>query len=151
MKKIILLLIVATLSLSASAQQGNAGNRQQGGKVDNKEQIEAFKIAYMTEKLSLSTTQSQLFWPLYNEYDAAVREVMSERRAVHRKINESSATISDVNTWLDAEARIVEVRRSYVSRFLEVISADQTAKLLAAEEDFKQELVRSIRRGGQLE
>ncbi len=150
MKKIILLLIVATLSLSASAQQGNGGNRQ-GGKIDNKEQIEAFKIAYMTEKLALTTSQSQLFWPLYNEYDAAVRDVMKSRREVHRKINSSTATISDVNTWLDAEARIVEIRRSYISRFQDVISADQIAKLLAAEEDFKQELVRSIRRGGQLE
>lgn len=145
MKKIILLLMVACISLSALAQKGT------GNKLDNKEQIENFKIAYIADKLSLSTSQSQLFWPLYNEYETAVREVMGERREIHRKINQSSSTISDVNGWLNAEARIVEVRRSYVSRFLEVISAEQIAKLLAAEEDFKQELVRSIRRGGQLD
>jgi Tfp pilus assembly protein PilZ len=35
---------------------------------DKKETIESFKVAFITQKLNLTTKEAQLFWPVYNEY-----------------------------------------------------------------------------------
>ena len=36
-------------------------------KRDRDERIESMRIAYITDRLDLSPTESQQFWPLYNE------------------------------------------------------------------------------------
>ena len=35
---------------------------------ENKEKIKALKIAYLTEKLDLSSNEAEKFWPIYNKH-----------------------------------------------------------------------------------
>ena len=36
---------------------------------DKKEKIKALKIAFISQKLSLTTEQAEKFWPIYNKYE----------------------------------------------------------------------------------
>ncbi len=35
----------------------------------DKDKIKSLKIAFITERLDLSTKEAQTFWPIYNEYE----------------------------------------------------------------------------------
>jgi len=64
MRKTTLLVIIAILgSMLKSNAQAN-------------ERIQSLKIAIFTEELKLSATEAQKFWPIYNEYDAKLSEIL---------------------------------------------------------------------------
>jgi len=42
---------------------------------DRKERIEVLKIQFITEKLDLTPSEAESFWPVYEEYNKAVREI----------------------------------------------------------------------------
>lgn len=52
------------------------GPRMQGeDRKDRKERIEVFKIQFITEKLELTPNEAESFWPVYEEYNKAVKEI----------------------------------------------------------------------------
>jgi len=52
------------------------GPRMQGeDRKDRKERIEVFKIQFITEKLDLTPSEAESFWPVYEEYNKAVKEI----------------------------------------------------------------------------
>ena len=58
MKKIVLFVLFMSAAFSSvHAQQ------------DKHEKIRAFKTAYLTEQLSLTSSEAEKFWPVYNEYE----------------------------------------------------------------------------------
>ncbi len=147
MKKIVMILTVVLLSFTAYAQQNNDNaEARKEAREQRAKQIETQKIAYMTQALELTVQQSQEFWPIYNQYDAEVQKLFRERRKLHRNLEGENATKEDIDLLLDKEAAMVEVRRSYVPSFVKVLSVSQAARIFVAEENFKQELVRSLRK-----
>jgi hypothetical protein len=93
MKKLYLILFVAFLAIGATAQplpphrpmgEPKQGFRQGGGpgpegREGKKERIEMFKIQFITEKLSLTTAEAQLFWPVYESHKKAVQEIIANK------------------------------------------------------------------------
>ena len=52
------------------------GPRMQGeDRKERKERIEVFKIQFITEKLELTPSEAESFWPVYEEYNKAVKEI----------------------------------------------------------------------------
>lgn len=45
------------------------------------EKLEALKIAFITEKLSLTTKEAQNFWPVYNEYSQKIEKIRKAKRS----------------------------------------------------------------------
>ncbi|TYP96089.1 hypothetical protein C7447_10926 [Tenacibaculum adriaticum] len=80
MKKTILILLTLTLfSITANAQLGKG-----------REKIRAYKVAYLTERLNLTSKEAEKFWPLYNNYDKKRKELfLLEKKEVKNKIKES--------------------------------------------------------------
>jgi len=37
-----------------------------------KERIKAYKTAYITEQLDLSSAEAEVFWPVYNKYEKKI-------------------------------------------------------------------------------
>ena len=72
-KKLIPILILF-ISVSAFAQRGEKMN----------ERIKAQKIAFITEKLSLTSEEAQEFWPIYNEIEAK-KETLRKKSSLKRK------------------------------------------------------------------
>ena len=53
-----------------------SGFAQRGGEIQEK--IKAQKIAFITDKLELTSEEAQQFWPIYNEFEAKVEKIKSE-------------------------------------------------------------------------
>jgi len=99
MKKIFLLFTLIFFHIATNAQQANGGNKEKG-----KEKIRAIKIAYLTEKLDLTSTEAEQFWPIFNEYHKKRRELFNyEKQQLKQKIEEGY----DISKVTDEEAKKV--------------------------------------------
>jgi hypothetical protein len=121
----------------------------------SQEEVESRKIAYLAAAISLTPTEAALFWPVYNDWNKKLKENIKGREAAVRKIRQLS---KDKNTderpyaqqsqilisGHAEEALIVSgAHRAYVS----IIGEIRTAKLYAAEIQFRDMLLRELRQG----
>lgn len=113
-----------------------------------RERIKALKIAYITEKLNLSSKQAEQFWPVYNEYEAEMWKTRKGFIDKYRSDNPGSDPKSAhqyIEANLDFQEKIIDLKKKYKDKFLEVISAQQVAELYEAEHGFKQMLLRELK------
>ncbi|MFN5319693.1 MAG: hypothetical protein ACK5CY_12710 [Bacteroidia bacterium] len=76
-----------------SAQPGRKGER--GERI--KERIRAERVAFLTERLDLTSDQAQKFWPIYNEHDVKISALKKEQRISRKAIDQN------LNQWSDKE------------------------------------------------
>lgn len=119
-------------------------------KPDN-DKIKSLKVAFLTERLDLSSKEAQTFWPIYNEYEEK-REAMreQEREQIHEKIRNaeslSEREASDlIQQYLIFEEREEELDKNFIERISKVISAKKTLLLLRSEYEFKKQLLKQYR------
>jgi len=138
MKKLIIVLFLATLGMNAQDRKF--------------EEIKAHKIAYITQKVNLTSTQAQKFWPIYNKHG-------QQMRILRKTQLESLKTLKDKNTdeLSDKKAKEMllthgQIREDLTKKMEQlinllegVITPQQTIKLLMAEEDFKKKLLKRFR------
>jgi hypothetical protein len=114
----------------------------------DKDKIKTLKIAFITEKLNLSSQEAQGFWPIYNDYQAEKDKLrQKEYVEIQSKINDAdklsekeAATLLDkVMLHEDDENKILE---NFMGKVTKVISAKKTLLLLRSEEEFKRQLIR---------
>ncbi len=105
------------------------------------------KVAMITEKLALTEDQAKGFWPVYNKYDGEKRSLNQSLREQMRKNANGSedAEIARQDAIFKLREQELEVARKYRPDFLKVISAAQYSKLLLAEREFNQMLLRELR------
>ena len=74
------------LAPTAHAQGG--GGLGGGRKGQRLGQLENAKIAFITNRVSLTQEQAQKFWPLYNEFSARRRELNRSGRLLRRDVTD---------------------------------------------------------------
>jgi Na+-translocating ferredoxin:NAD+ oxidoreductase RNF subunit RnfB len=115
------LLLIATLFLTVAsavlAQDDDDDKKNPGGRV------EALKIAYLTQKLNLSTEEAQRFWPIYNKYAAEIRKVRVDGR-----LNKEPE--------IEIEEKLLNIRKKYNGEFTKALSAEKVNAFFKAEKDF---------------
>jgi hypothetical protein len=117
---------------------------------DKKEKIESFKVAFITQKLNLTTKEAQQFWPVYNEYLDKIEVLKNSRKKELRSasINIESYSDKDLELMLDNEflskEKEVELGKEYFNKFKSVIPVKKVILLYKAEDEFKRELLRQI-------
>jgi len=84
--------------------------------------VEAYKTAFITQRLNLTTEEAQKFWPIYNSYIAEVRQVNITYR-------------QDGNELRMEEARL-NIKKKYSVEFLKAISPGKINDFFKAEKDF---------------
>ena len=105
-----------------------------------REKIESLKIAFITKKLDLSPEESQQFWPVYNQYQKEIGDLILQRRAA-QKDSDTDAVDED----LDIEGKIVDVRKKYRKEFSRVLSPEKINQFYQAEREFREELIKQLK------
>jgi hypothetical protein len=111
--------------------------------INKREKIEAFKIAFITQRLNLSPDESQNFWPIYNQYQKEISDLIMQRRVAKNDLN--SDPIEAIDEQLDIDGRIVAVRKKYRKEFTKVLSPDKINQFYTAERDFREELIKQLK------
>lgn len=120
---------------------------------ERKEKVKALKVAFITEKLDLTTEEAQNFWPIYNVFDDNQSELRHEKmRAILNrfrpgkvdKLSEKEA-LSLLVQMEKIEEDLFNLRKKFIKDLQNVISAKKIIKLKKAEEDFNRELLKQMK------
>ncbi|MEO7961382.1 MAG: hypothetical protein ABIR19_07540 [Ginsengibacter sp.] len=120
MKKIVLIFFIFLSGLS----QLHAQDEDPTG-----EKIKALKIAFITQKLNLTTSEAEKFWPVYNQYDQEIHGIQK----------------GDV---LKGDEQLLNIRKKYKPSFEKVIGQQKLNKLFNAERDFRSVLIQRLKNKG---
>ncbi len=144
MKQVILALALVA-SLAAAAQP--SGERV--------ERLKQLKIAYLSDMLQLTVEEGQQFWPLYNAYEAKREASFKQRHDVWTALSKDAENTSEKALFdaLAAERALNdEMQReteAYARKVLPILGVSRAAKLLSAEEEFRERLMRELRERGE--
>ncbi|HEY4285477.1 MAG TPA: hypothetical protein VGN00_00140 [Puia sp.] len=94
--------------------------------------VEAYKTAFITQRLNMTTEEAQKFWPIYNSYIAEVRQV---NITYHQDGNE-----------LRMEEARLNIKKKYSVEFLKAISPGKINDFFKAEKDFEVIIRREMQR-----
>ena len=123
-----------------------------------RDNIENLHTAFITEKVNLSPEEAQKFWPVYDQYHADLDAIKKQRQQNKEMITKAGGidNMSDADVQkliaseTDVQTRELELRKSYIAKFEQVIPPRKVAKFYIAEEEFKLYLLKQLsnRRGG---
>ncbi len=139
MKKLLqAILIVLVTTTAAYSQRGQ-----------NLARIHAAKMAYITDRLNLSTEQSGSFIPVYNQYEREIRDTRQSFMGKYKGTNPDEADDATsrqfIDDNLDYQQAVIVIKRKYNDRFLKILSPQQLADLYKAEREFRQILMQRLK------
>ena len=68
---------------------------QQYSKKEKIQRLKAQKVAFITNRLELTSNEAQLFWPVYNDFFKKKEELGNQKRAVTRDLQTNWQTYSE--------------------------------------------------------
>lgn len=151
MKNIITLLLLL-LSISFYAQ----GKKMSERKVQIKEKIYALKVAFITNELSLTSSEAEKFWPIYNSFEDKQFDLKHQKSIsfIKKMDDETLSKMSDkealtVLTQMEAsEDEVFQLRKKLIVSLKSILSPVKIIKLKKAEDEFNKKLLQQYREKG---
>ena len=144
MQKLIIIIIAVFFTMSSLTAQ-----------YDKRENLKAYKTAYITQQLDLSSKEAENFWPIYNIYQKEIFQLkVLKIRAAQRKIrdkggidalndDESEQLLADL---IQNEQALVKTKKELYNSLKKVISSKKILKLYRAEHEFNKKLLAEFRK-----
>jgi hypothetical protein len=98
-----------------------------------RQDLRAMKMQVIGQNMSLSDTEGQKFWPIYNHYVKDLQEVNNQKYALLKQYAEMWATMTDedaliyVRHWLEADGQAQALRLQYVPVVSQVLPGKKAA------------------------
>lgn len=141
--------LLQAMQVNAQHQKGNSNQGKQPG--NRHANIEAQRVAFITQELMLTPAEAQVFWPVYNEYDAKRHELKKSFKNSDdlHKAEIENLTEKEANQALDnqiiAAEKLLDLRKEYHAKFKAVLPAVKVLKLYDAEREFQRVLIDRLR------
>ncbi len=121
-------------------------------RADRMQKIESTRIAYITNTLELTPKESEQFWPIYNGYTNALKDMRKQIRGDRQSRDGSSlAGLNDqeaaklIDDYLVNEQKKVDLKADLMRDLSGKLSNQKIIKLFFAEEQFKREMLSKIK------
>jgi len=137
-----ILLLIAFLAFTTSFY---------GQRRPDREKIKSLKVAFFTERLELSSSEAEAFWPVYNEYETQINSLRKTERSEFRGKLRNLETMSEkdaeklLQKYIDLQEKKQKEQQVFVEKMTGILSAKKTILLLKTEEDFKKQLIKQYR------
>ena len=146
MNKIIFIVLAGIFVIST--QQINAQNESREARM---EKFRTEKIAFLSTKLQLTTTEAEKFWPIYNQLEKERWEAQKSRRELEDKVREAEESLSEneitklTRDFAGSMQKEGALMSSYNEKFLKVLPPKKVLKLYKAENEFRMNMIRKYR------
>jgi hypothetical protein len=122
MKKYLLILLVILGNITIGKAQNTPMPRA--------EKVQALKIAFITQRLQLTSAEAEKFWPVYNDYENEIKTLRSNNKN------------GDV---LENEEKLLNIRKKYKPSFEKILGPQKLNQLYSAEKDFRNVLIKQLK------
>ena len=119
------------------------------------DKVKAYKIAYITDILDLSSTEAQKFWPVYNEHEKTMEELRKQENTILRKFIRSKEDVESISE-ADAKEVVTSMRKirakidnhslALVDKLKKILPYKKVLKLIVAERRFKKILLERLKK-----
>jgi hypothetical protein len=98
-----------------------------------RQDLRAKKMQVIGQNMSLSDTEAQKFWPVYNHYVKDLQEVNNQKYALLKQYAQMWSTMTDqdaviyVRNWLEADGKAQALRVKYVPLVNQVLPGKKAA------------------------
>ena len=139
--------IIITIAALFSFLQLNA---QPDGRRDF-EKFKSLKISFMTEKLELTPSEAEKFWPIYNELEKKRFELHKNRKDLEKKLKEENSTLNEGelnkinNLLINSLKEEHDLLKVYNEKFLQVLPIKKVVLINIIENDFRFSLIKDYR------
>lgn len=149
LKKSIIVVILLLSIVIVKAQEGS-----------KREKMKALKVAFITEKLELTTAEAKVFWPVYNEFhikrkaiskgkDGSGHDGPPHERKGHKPPNFDEMTDAQISAFIDArfdeEQKMLNLKRTYIEKYKEILPIRKVGSLMHAEKSFRKEVLKKLK------
>ena len=140
MKKLIILFLFVSASVFS-----------QGKREEMRERIKSEKIAFITEKLELSSTEAKGFWPIYNAFEETTHSIKrNDLRAIKNKMRKPEGLTKQeadklLEQLMQAENNMHNAKLKMVNDLKQVISSEKIIRLKGAEDEFNRKILEKLR------
>ena len=138
-----------TLALVAGIARAQDKQEKKEGR-DWRERVRAEQVAFITSELDLSESEAQAFWPVYNDIQKQRREAFRATgeayMALQQGVDEKDAD-KLLDKYLAAKKAGEKIEADAVARYKKVLPVNKVAKLLLAEEKFRQNQIHRLGQG----
>jgi hypothetical protein len=121
--------------------------------------LRAQKIAFITQRIDLTTDEAQVFWPIYNELAKKKEELNKRRKEIAFELKNNRDTYDYAqkeklaDEFVGLKLKDANLDIEYLEKFKKVLSIDKVLKLYQAELAFKNYLLNKVKhqnaKGGQ--
>jgi hypothetical protein len=142
------IIMLVLISMLAKAQPEDDIPGPGPGRKRMIEKMEAMRVAFLTNRLDLTTEESTKFWPVYNEYS---RKRMEIRRNVFEQRNKTQPELSEqqsnevLNDQFETQEQELTLKKNYYEKFKAILPSQKLAKLEPAEMEFNHEVIRKLK------
>ena len=140
--KPILIFLLAFMPLSGLFAQEETPERN--------ERIESYRIAFITEKLNLSSKEAASFWPVYNEFSQQIKSMREKDRERMRLFRDKTAPTDQeaekfIADNLSFKQQELDLTRKYLTEFKKVLPMAKVARLITIDQEFKLQLLQQLK------
>jgi len=99
-----------------------------------KDAIKANKKLFVSDNMQLTESEAEAFWPVYAKYQDGLEELMERSLKLIDNYAENYQTMTDdmakklIEEYLDIDGDYVELRKSFLPKFMEVLPAKKVAR-----------------------
>jgi len=118
---------------------------------DNLDKLTSFKIAFFTQKLNLTPSEAEKFWPVYNDYSARKGKIQAERFSLIRYASQNEANMNEAELALSASKLTqtfvdeANLTAYYGSEIQKILPPAKVIRLYQAENQYKQRLLMELK------
>ena len=148
MKKLFLISILSVFTFAMVIAQDKSGPTS-----NIFEKIKAEKISFFTEKLNLTPSEAQVFWPVYNEFEKKRFDLQRDIHDFERIPDDKFDSLSDaeiekmMNNYINSFEQESLLLKDYNKRFLKILPKVKVLKMYRTENQFRGHLLRVYKRG----
>jgi hypothetical protein len=115
------------------------------------DKIKSIKVAYITERLSLTPQEAEVFWPVYNDLENQKSELHRNRKSLTSQFlkNEENLSATEISNMLDELMKYnkaeSELQVQFDKKIREILPPAKVMKLYIAEVQFRNYLINKFR------
>ena len=116
----------------------------------NRERLEAYKIAFFTKRLNLTSQEAEKFWPVYNEYQNMRNKIQLERQELNRNFNQNGLNMSDRelseagDRLIGLEVREAALAQEFHKEIKTILTPVKIMRLYQAENQYRLQLLKEL-------
>ncbi len=138
-KKLVVIMILALMAYIYASGQNPA-----------RERLNAYKIAFFTRRLNLTSQEAERFWPVYNQYQDEKNKIQIEKIEINRSFNMHELNMSEKDLtemgdrFVELEVREATLAKEFHGKIKQILPPVKVLRLYQAENQYRQQLLKEL-------